>query len=151
MRKILCALVLLAFATPLLASDPMAGTWALNSAKTKYTTGTPPKSVTLVIEEQGDNLQVTVTGTNDDGTPIAAKYTVPIKGGTGTVDQADFDGVSSKRTSAHVRDNTFTKDGKTLRTRHVVVSPDGKTISTTVKGTSPDGKQVSGVDVFDKQ
>jgi hypothetical protein len=151
MRKILCALVLLAFATPLLASDPMAGTWALNSAKTKYTTGTPPTSLTIVIEDQGDNLQVTATGTNADGSPISVKYTVPVMGGTGTVQQADFDKVSSKRVSANVRDNTFTKDGKALRTRHVVVSEDGKTISTTVKGTGPNGKKVAGVDVLDKQ
>jgi surface antigen len=71
MQKILCALVLLTLATPLMASDPFAGTWTLNSAKTKYTTGTPPKNVTIVIEEQGANLQVTATGTSSDGSPIS--------------------------------------------------------------------------------
>ncbi|WP_433967607.1 hypothetical protein [Tunturiibacter gelidiferens] len=151
MRKILCALALLAFATPLLASDPFVGTWTLNSAKTKYTTGTAAKSVTLVIEEQGDSLQVTGTGTTGDGSPISVKYTVPIKGGVGTVQQGDFDGVNSKLVSSHSRLNTFTKAGKELRTRHAVVSADGKTLSTTVKGTGADGKPVAGVDVYDKQ
>jgi hypothetical protein len=151
MRKILCGLVLLAFATPLLASSPFAGTWVLNPAKTKYTTGTPPKNVTLVIVEQGDNLQVTADGTNGDGSPISVKYTVPIKGGMGSVMAGDFDGVSSKVVSSHVRDNTFTKAGKLLRTRHVVVSKDEKMISTTVKGTGSDGKAMAGVDVYDKQ
>ena len=151
MRKFLCALVLLTLATPLLASDPFAGTWTLNSAKTKYTTGTPPQNVTIVIEDQGANLQVTANGTAGDGSPISVKYTVPVKGGMGTVQQGDFDSVNSKRVSARVRDNTFMKDGKEIRTRHVVVSADGKSLSTTVKGTALDGKPAAGVDVYDKQ
>src|ERR1700738_2895972 len=149
MQKILCALVLLTLATPLMASDPFAGTWTLNSAKTKYTTGTPPKNVTIVIEDQGANLQVTATGTSSDGSPIAVKYTVPVKGGMGTVQQGDFDSVSSKRVSTQCRDNAFMKDGKEIRTRHVVVSADGKSLSTTVKGTSLDGKPAAGVDFYD--
>lgn len=151
MRKMLCALVLLAFATPLLASDPFAGTWTLNSEKTKYTAGSAPKNVTLVIEEQGANLQVTANGTTADGSPISVKYMVPAKGGMGSVQEGDFDSVSSKRVSASVRDNTYMKDGKVLRTRHAVASADGKSISTTVKGTGADGKPVAGVDVYDKQ
>jgi hypothetical protein len=151
MRKILCALVLLAFATPLLASDPFVGTWNFNPAKTKYTAGTAPKNVTLVIEEQGANLHVTANGMNGDGSPISVEYTIPIKGGTGSVMAGDFDGVRSKVVISNIRDNTFTKAGKVLRTRHVVVSTDGKTISTTVKGTGMDGKPMAGVDVYDKQ
>jgi hypothetical protein len=151
MRKILCALALLTFATPLLASDPFAGTWTLNPAKTKYTIGTAPKNVTLVIEEQGANLQVTGNGTTGDGSPISVKYMVPIKGGMGSVQAGDFDSVSSKLVSSHSRINTFTKDGKEVRTRHAVVSADGKTLSTTVKGTGTDGKPVAGVDVYDRQ
>ncbi|MBB5317295.1 hypothetical protein [Tunturibacter empetritectus] len=151
MRKILCALALLAFATPLLASDPFVGTWTLNSAKTKYTTGTAPKNVTLVIEEQGASLQVTGTGTTGDGSPISVKYTVPVKGGVGSVMEGDFDGVSSKVVSSHSRVNTFTKAGKEIRTRHAVVSADGKMLSTSVKGTGADGKPVAGEDVYDKQ
>src|ERR1700732_4595211 len=151
MRKILCALVLMAFATPLLASDPFVGTWTLNPEKTKYTAGAPPKNVTLVIEEQGNNLQITATGKSDDGKPIAVKYTVPLKGGMGSVQEGDFDSVNSKRVSANVRNNSYMKGGKEIRTRHAVVSEDGKTISNTVKGTGADGKPVAGVDVFDKQ
>jgi hypothetical protein len=63
MRKIMYLLVLLAFATPLFPSHPFSGTWKLNSEKTKYATGAPPKELTALIEEQGANLQVTATGT----------------------------------------------------------------------------------------
>jgi hypothetical protein len=151
MRKLLCLLALLLFSTPLFASDPFAGTWTLNTAKTKYTTGTPAKNVTIVIEEQGTNLQTTVTGTNSDGSPISAKFTIPTSGGTGTVQQGDFNGVMSKQISANVRENTYTKDGKEIRSRHIVISKDGKTMTSKVKGMNPAGITVAGVDVYDKQ
>ena len=83
MRKILYSVVMLALATPLFASDPFVGTWKLDSAKTKYTTGTPPRELTAVIEEQGANLVVTATGTSADGSPLSVKYTVPVAGGAG--------------------------------------------------------------------
>jgi hypothetical protein len=151
MRKFLCLLTLLLSATPLFAAEPFAGTWTLNTAKTKYTTGTPPKNVTIVIEEQGPNLQVTATGTNSDGSPISVKFTVPISGVAGTVQQGDFNGITSKRVSANVRDNSYTKDGKEIRSRHFVISKDGKTMTSKVKGTSQNGSPVDGTDAYDKQ
>jgi len=151
MRKLLCLLALLIVATPLFAADPFAGTWTLNTAKTKYTTGSPPTNVTLVIEEQGTNLLTTVTGTNSDGSPISIKFTVPISGGTGSIQAGDANGITSKRISANVRENTYTKDGKEIRTRHMVISKDGKTMSSKVKGMNPAGSPVDGTDVYDKQ
>jgi hypothetical protein len=151
MRKTIYALALLAFATPLFAQDPFAGTWKLNTEKTKYTTGAPPKEVTVVVVEQGADLQVTATGTNNDGSPVSVKYTAPIKGGAGTVQEGDFNGINTKVISARVRENHYTKDGKELRTRRMVVSGDGKTMQTTVKGTNAKGEKVNGVDFFDKQ
>ena len=151
MRKLLCLLTLLVFATPLFAAEPFAGTWTLNTAKTKYTTGSPPTNVTLVIEEQGTNLLTTVTGTNSDGSPISIKFTVPISGGTGSIQAGDANGITSKRISANVRENTYTKDGKEIRTRHMVISKDGKTMTSKVKGMNPAGSPVDGTDVYDKQ
>lgn len=151
MRKIMYALVLFAFATPLLAKDPFAGTWKLNPEKTKYTNGTPSKDVTVVIEDMGDTIHVTATGTYEDGSPLSVKYTIPAKGGMGTVESGDFDGISVKMVGKHTRELHYTKDGKELRTRRMVLSEDGKTMETTVKGTNAIGKEVSGVDFFDKQ
>jgi len=151
MRKLLCLLALLGLSAPLFAADPFAGTWTLNTAKTKYTTGTPAKNVTLVIEEQGTNLQTTVTGTSSEGSPISAKFTVPISGGKGTVQEGDFNAITSRLISANVRENTYTKDGKEVRSRHIVISKDGKTMTSKVKGMNPGGNQVEGIDVYDKQ
>ena len=151
MRKMICLLVIFAFATPLFASDPFVGTWKLDPAKTKYTTGTAPKELTAVIELQGSDLQVTATGTNGDGSPVSVKYTIPVAGGAGKVQAGDFDAITSKVISNNVRLNTYTKNGKELRTRRMVLSPDGKTMKTTVQGTSAANQQVQGVDVFYKQ
>jgi hypothetical protein len=151
MRKLVYIIALLGLATPLFAADPFVGTWKLDSAKSKYTAGSAPKDVVLVIEEQRDNYQVTASGSYQDGSPISVKYTVPKEGGTGTAQEGPFDAVTSKRVSARVRENRYTKNGKETVSRRVVVSQDGKTMRITVKGTDAQGKPVAGVDVFDKQ
>jgi hypothetical protein len=151
MRKLMYMVALLVVATPLFAADPFVGTWKLDPAKTKYTSGTPAKDVTLVIEEQGDGYQVTATGSYQDGSPVSVKYTVPKAGGAGTVQEGAFDAVTSKRVSARVRDNRYSKNGKEILSRRVVVSQDGKTMRINVKGTDAQGKSIAGVDVFDKQ
>jgi hypothetical protein len=67
------------------------------------------------------------------------------------VQEGDFNGISSKRISANDRVNTYTKDGKELRSRRMVVAKDGKTMTSKVKGTNPSGNPVDGTDVYDKQ
>jgi len=62
------------------------GTWKLDTVKTKLATGEPPKELT-VIDEQGDNFQVTTTGANADGSPLSLKYTFPIKAGARQVQE----------------------------------------------------------------
>jgi hypothetical protein len=151
LHKLISTLALFALAGTLFAQNPFAGTWKLDPAKTKYTTGEPPKDVTLVIEEQGDNIQVTATGTNADGSPLSVKYTVPIKGGAGQVQEGPYSAISSKLVSANVRVNTYSKDGKVISSRRTEVSKDGKTLRSTVKGINADGKTVAGTDVYDKQ
>jgi hypothetical protein len=56
MRSAKFAFALLGFAALLMAADPFAGAWSLNTAKTKYKTGTPAKEQTLTITETGSDL-----------------------------------------------------------------------------------------------
>lgn len=151
MRKLISALGMFVFAGALLAQSPFAGTWKLDAAKTKYTTGEPSKDVTLLIEEQGDNFQVTATGTNADGSPLSIKYTVPIKGGDGTVQEGPYDAIHARRISDSIRQNTYMKSGKQVSMRRWAVSKDGKTLTSNVKGLNATGQTVAGTDVFDKQ
>jgi len=151
LHKLISAVALFAFASTLAAQSPFAGTWKLDSSKTKYTTGEPPKDVTLVIEEQGDNLQVTASGTNADGSPLSVKYAIPLKGGAGQIQAGPYDAVSSKFVSANARENTFSKDGKQVSVRRSVVSKDAKTIRSTFKGKIASGQAAAGTDVYEKQ
>jgi hypothetical protein len=151
LNKLISRIALLAFTSTLFAQSPFVGTWKLNPAETKYTAGDPAKDVTLVIQEQDDNLQVTATGTNADGSPLSVKYTIPVKGGAGQVQDGPYDSITAKQLSANARENTYKKDGKVVSSRHLVVSKDGKTMRSTVKGMDAAGKMVAGTDVYDKQ
>ena len=42
--------------------DPLAGTWKLNGAKSKYSPGPAPKSLTLKIDAAGDGEKVVADG-----------------------------------------------------------------------------------------
>jgi hypothetical protein len=94
---------------------------------------------------------VTASGTNADGSPLSVKYTVPVKGGSGQVQEGPYTAISSRVVSANVRANTYTKDGKTVSSRRVMVSKDGKTMRSTVKGMNTTGQTVAGTDVYEKQ
>ncbi len=104
-----------------------------------------------MIDEQGDNLQLTATGTNADGSSLSVKYTIPVKGGAGQVQEGPYTGISSKVVSDEARENTYSKDGKVVASRHSVVSKNGKTMKSTVKGVNAAGQAIAGVDVYDKQ
>src|SRR6266705_4685017 len=111
MRFAKLASALLGFAALLMAADPFAGTWSLNTAKTKYKTGAPAKEQTLTITETGSDLDVTIKGTAADGAAISSHYTVPAKGGEGKIVESPYDAVSGKRPSANQREISYSKGG----------------------------------------
>ena len=126
MHRLSFTFALFAFVGVLLAQSPFAGTWKLDTSKRKFTTGQAPKDLTLVIEEHGDNLQVTGTGTNADGSKLAPKFTVPVKGGTGQIEDGSYDGIASKVVSATVREDSLSKGGKVVMTPSRGVEPGWK-------------------------
>ena len=152
MRMLKYGMSLLLSAGILLAANPFTGKWKMNHQNSKQTKGDMPKDENIVISDQGDQLAVVVTGTDDDGKPIAIHYIVPVSGGTGQMQQGDSsNGVTSKRVNDNTRDTTFTKDGKELEAEHMVISADGKTMTVAVKGVDANGKPVEQVLVFDKE
>ncbi len=152
MRKLKFGISLLLSAGMLFAANPFTGKWKMNHQKSSQTKGTLQKDETMTISDQGDQMVVVVTGTGDDGAPIAIHYVVPVGGGTGQMQQAgSYNGVSSQRVNDNTRDTTYTKDGKELVTEHTVVSADGKTMTVTVKGIDSNGNPVEQVLVFEKE
>lgn len=156
-RRSISILAALAIATTLFATadDPLAGTWKLDPSKSKHSGDVPEaKEATIIVENQGDSYQVTATGTYSNGSPLSIKYTVPIAGGPGTVQEVAgglFDAFTAKRISANERVNTYTKEGKAAGTRRFVISKDGKTMTNSFKSTDAKGNPVTSVQVFIKQ
>lgn len=155
MRRSIRIFILFAFAAAaLFAADPFVGTWKLDSSKTKSSGNvTSLTAAAITFERQGEDYLVTVAATNADGSPTSIKYTVPINGGPAKVENGggQFDAVTAKRMNAKERENTYSKDGKDIATRRLVVSKDGRTLTITFKGNDAQGNTVTSVQVFDKQ
>src|SRR6266700_3152348 len=138
-------------ATVCFADDVFTGPWKLNEAKSKLTPG-GPKNNLVVYEAAGDNVKITVDGTDSDGKPTHNEW-------TGKFDGKDYpvtgDPTSDMRSYKQVDDSTLDltvkKDGKVTVTGKIVRSADGKMRTVTTKGTDAQGKKFQSVAVYDKQ
>jgi hypothetical protein len=123
----------------------------LNETKSKLSPGTP-KNSTVVYEASGDNVKVTIDGTDSDGKPAHNEW-------TGKFDGKDYpvtgDPSSDSRSLKEIDDHTLTfavkKGDKVTTTGRIVLSADGKTRTVTTSGTDSKGKKISGTAVYDKQ
>ncbi len=133
------------------ASDVNMGTWKLNDAKSKIASGMG-KNVTVVYEAAGDNVKVTVDGTDGDGKPAHNEW-------TGAFDGKDYpvtgDSTSDMRSYKRVNDHTLAltdkKDGKITFMGRIMVSADGKSRTVTLNQRDSMGKKMKSVAVYDKQ
>jgi len=131
--------------------DPQMGTWKLNEAKSKFAPGRP-KNHTVVYEAAGDNVKVTVDGTDKDGKTTHNEW-------TGKFDGKDYavtgDPTSDMRSYEKIGDRvmkiTVKKDGKVTFTGRVVVSADGKSRIVTTDEAGAEGKSPKNRAVYDKQ
>lgn len=134
------------------AADPVIGMWKLDVAKSKYSPGPPPRSLTLKFDPAGDGVKLTSDGVGAEGQGTHTEYTAKYDGKdyplTGS---ALADTVSLKRLDANTAERTDKKGGKVVQTLTRKVSSDGKTMMVTVKGTNPAGQPVNNALVFVKQ
>ena len=150
-RTIVLTLALCFAAGAACFASPHMGTWKLNEAKSKLAPGAP-KNNTVVYEAAGDNVKVTVDGTDGDGKPAHNEW-------TGKFDGKDYpvtgDPTSDTRSYKKVDDRTLEltnkKDGKVTTSGRIVVSADGKTRTVTTHGTDSKGKKFKSMAVYDKQ
>jgi hypothetical protein len=133
------------------AQDPNMGTWKLNEAKSKLPPGAT-KNHTVVYEAAGDNVKVTIDGTDKDGKSTHNEW-------TGKFDGKDYpvtgDPTSDARSYTKINDRTMgfniKNGGKMTISGRIVVSADGKSRTVHTSGTDAGGKKVSGAAVYDKQ
>jgi hypothetical protein len=139
-------------ATHAQSKDPVVGTWTLNAAKSKYTPGPTPKSITSIYEAAGKGYKVTVK--NDTGGGVVQySYTTNLDGRdskvTGNNPNADTIGV--KRVDARTLEAVSKKNGKVTVIQRNVLSADGKTRTVTTTGTDALGQKVNNVAVFERK
>jgi hypothetical protein len=133
------------------ADDPNMGTWKLNEAKSKPAPGTE-KLTTVVYEAVGDQVKVTIDGTDANGKPIHNEWTGKFDGkdyavtGDPTSDMRSY-----KKIDAQTLKFTVKKGDKTTATGRIVVAADGKSRTVTAKGTDEHGKAFKNTSAYDKQ
>jgi hypothetical protein len=133
-------------------SNPLFGTWKLNTAKSKYTGMPAPKEITRTVEPDGDAVKYTNTGTAGDGSPISFTFSVKYDGKDYPISgKAPFgaDMIAIKRVNANTYDATLKKDGQVMSNTKTEVSKDGKVTTLTAHGVADPSK--SYVAVYDKQ
>jgi len=134
-----------------LAADGFLGTWKLNEAKSKLALGTA-KNSTVVYSTMGDNIMVTIDGSDAAGKPTHSEW-------MGKFDGKDYpvtgDSSSDARAVKKIDDHTLTftvkKGDKVLFTGRIVLSADGKSRTVTTEGTDSSGKKITATAVYDKQ
>jgi hypothetical protein len=134
-----------------LAADGFMGTWKLNEAKSKLAPGTA-KNNTVVYSAMGDNIMVTIDGTDAAGKPTHSEWMGKFDGKDYPVTgDSTSDARSVKKIDDHTLEFAVKKGDKVLFTGRIVLSADGKTRTVTTEGTDSSGKKVTGTAVYDKQ
>ena len=147
----LILVVLLFGAAVTFAADPNMGTWKLNEAKSKLAAGAP-RNHTVVYAAAGENVKVTVDGTDANGKPVHNEWTGKFDGKDYPVTgDPDSDMRSYKRVDANTLDLIVKKAGKVTSTVRVVVSADGKSRTVIVNATDAKGKKTSTTYFYDKK
>jgi hypothetical protein len=133
----------------LAADDPMMGTWKLNEAKSKITPGAP-KNSTVVYAAAGDQIKITVDGTDADGKSAHSEWTGKFDGKDYPVTGDATADMRSYKKEGKDLELTNKKDGRVTVTGKVVISADGKTRTVTISWTDAKGAKMTSTAVYDK-
>jgi len=146
------AVLMWVFVATAQSTDPFVGTWRLNVAKSTYSPGPAPKSITTIYEAAGKGYKVGVTNESATG-KTQYGYTTNLDGKESTVTgtNANADTLTVKRIDAGTLEVVSRRAGKVTVTQRNVLSADGKTRTVTTTGTDAQGQKIHNVAVFEKQ
>jgi hypothetical protein len=153
MKKSLAFIVLatVLFAGPAFAADPIVGTWKLNVAKSKFSSGSELTGGSRVYTEADGlySLDQKLTGADGKERSSHTQYRdgKDVKQAAG----GPADATHATKIDANTWDFDLKKDGKVVGHVHRVVSADGKTLTVQNKGAKLSGATGDETLVFDKQ
>ena len=127
------------------STDPLVGTWKMDTAKSTFKPGPGSKSSTLIIEAAGKGMKVSVDAVTANG-PLKWSYTampdgkdVPVTG------NPNAEMASMTLPNPNERVVVFKRGGKPVMTSKAVVAKDGKTMTITQDGVDLKGQTVHNV------
>jgi len=133
------------------APKTLLGTWKLNVAKSKFSPGPAPKSMTITYAAAGDGVKISVDVVPAAGASQHWEMSGSYDGKDNPVTgNPDADTISMKKIDDQHSESTFKKGGKVMATNARVLSADGKTLTITSKGSTADGKPRHDVQVFER-
>jgi hypothetical protein len=151
---LLGGLVVVALASGIHAQAPkgLEGTWKLDTAKSKFSPGPAPKSMTVTYSVVGtDGMKIVVDVTPGEGAAQHWEMTAHYDGKEHPVTgNPNADSISIKKVDDRTGESTFKKGGKVTSTNVRKLSADGKVLTITSTGTTADGKPRKDVQVFEK-
>jgi predicted lipoprotein with Yx(FWY)xxD motif len=153
LRTLLIGAILTAATSIAAAADPLFGTWQLNLAKSKFSPGPAPKSMTRTYAASAQHtITLTINTTSADGKTGTTSYTYKNDGKTYPVSgNADADMASVTRVDALTANFKQIRTGAAIATGVRTVSKDGKTLTVAQKGTHASGTPFDDVLVYDRQ
>jgi hypothetical protein len=132
-------LALAAAATP----DPVIGSWELNIAKSKFTSGPVLKSQSRTYSQSGDSIAVVIKSVGTDGKETTMQTTYKLDGKDYPVTGAPgWDTISGKQVDSNTAEFTVKKGGKVIGKVSRTVSKDGKMLTSRQNTTTAKGKLV---------
>ncbi len=132
-------LTLAAAATP----DPAMGSWELNVAKSKFTSGPALKSQSRTYSQSGDSITLVMKSVGTDGKEATMQTTYKLDGKDYPVTGAPgWDTLAGKQVDSHTAEFTLKKGGKVVGKTSRTVSKDGKTLTATQNTDSMKGELV---------
>lgn len=140
-----------ATAQPADASSPFSGTWKLDPAASKFTSGPAITSETRTYEVKGDQVTMNSTVVDSLGKEMKFSYSAAYDGKYHPfVGNPVADSITLKRIDARTSEATVKKGDAVAGMSKVTVSPDGQRLTMTRKVVRPSGEAVDEL-VFAKQ
>ena len=134
------------------AANPIIGTWKLNSAKSKPSSGPPPQGLTAVYSQEGDWIIGKFTGVDTAGRPVASTHRYKQDGKDYPSQWGARRGVLSvKKIDDHTAEVVLKFDDGATTTRQRVISKDGNTMTFTDSGRNAKGEPINAVMVWERQ
>jgi hypothetical protein len=151
-RTMVVALALCVVAVAVWAADsPQMGTWQLNEAKSKFAPGAT-KNSKVVYEMAGDDVKVTVEGTDSNGNATKSEWVGKFDGKPYAVSgEAEPATRSYRQINARTLAFHETVNGKIVLSGRITVSADGMTRTVTTVTTDAKGMKAHSTAVYDKQ